>query len=181
MVTTETYKVSLQTGGFTRMGLAYRTHLTARWVIGDSLLDVGCADGSMLRRLAPLVKRAVGVESDPSFSATDLEIHRCYAETMPFADASFSTVICSAARKHFKSTQPAIHEMARVLMARGRLIILDPHPLLVKLGMRLGKFDPKYIRHNDYAWTIAQEMRRSGLSVIHQSNGVFVACVGEKT
>jgi SAM-dependent methyltransferase len=180
MITTERYSAALHGRGLTRFGVRYRTHLVARWVHGDTLLDVGCADGSMLRELARFAKIAIGIDDDRGFpDALDLDIRRCSAEAIPFEDDYFATVVCSATRKHIRSVMPVMREMARVLAFGGRLIVIDPHPLIVKLGVKFGKFDPRYIRHNDYASQIAEEMRSAGLHVIHQTNGIFIQCVAE--
>lgn len=176
--TTETYKDELRGTGMTHLGQLYRQRIVSKFFVGDSLLDVGAADGSMLRRLKPQFTRAVGVDPDPEFHSA--EVFCAYAENLPFRDRTFTTVLCSAARKHFSDSRQAMWEMRRVLKPGGRVIVIDPNPWVVRLGMRLGKFDPRYVRRLDWAGEIGREMWLSHLTTIHKSNGVFVLCVGER-
>ena len=142
---------------------------------------MGCADGTMLRILSPHFKVAYGVEADAlAFPNQAPNVISARAEALPFANDSFNTVICSATRKHLRDPIPVVAEMTRVLRPRGRLIILDPNPLLVQIGMKLGKFDSRYIRNNSWARQIRNEMESFGLRTIHAKNGLFVQCVGEK-
>ena len=176
-----TYDVALRKHGITRVGLALRTRIVRKFIVGESLLDVGCADGSMLRQLSSHFRLAIGIEPYAGFHTPDLIIVRALGELLPFADQSFDSIVCSAARKHMKQPLAVIREMARTLRPNGRLIILDPNPVLVWIGIRIGKFDSRYIRHNSWGGEIRYEMGACGLKVIHSGNGLFVRCVGEKS
>jgi SAM-dependent methyltransferase len=50
-------------------GLVVRQAKRARREGGATALDVGCGTGNLLRRLAPLFPRAVGIEADPATAA----------------------------------------------------------------------------------------------------------------
>lgn len=174
------YDAALRKHGITRVGLALRTRIVRKFIVGDRLLDVGCADGSMLRQLSTHFRLAIGIEPHTGFHTSDLAIVRAMGELLPFADQSFDSIVCSAARKHMKQPLTVIREMVRTLRPNGRLIILDPNPILVRIGAIVGKFDSRYIRHNSWSGEIRSEMEACGLKVIHSRNGLFVQCVGEK-
>ena len=182
-VDTGRYDRGLKSFGIIRVGMKHRFRLISRWRVGESTLDVGCADGSMLELMTQRFPgRSVGLEYTSGFTyAPGLEVYFGDAEKMPFRDGTFSTVVCSAARKHFKNSFNAMSEMTRVCAPKGRVIVLDPHPLLIRIGMRLGKFDPRYVRRLDNASSIAREMNLCGLRVIHGSDRLFCLCVGEKS
>lgn len=181
MITTQTYSAALMGRGPTNLGLRLRARIVARHMVGDRLLDVGCANGALLDLLRPRVRAAVGVDAaaaDFTFPARGLAA--AYAENLPFADDSFDTVLCSATRKHLRDPLRVAREMARVLCPHGRLIILDPNPLIVSLGVMAGKFDGRYIRHNSWSREICGEMHAAGLTVLHREDGLYVQCVARK-
>lgn len=85
--------------------LEVRTLLRHAPLRGSILLDVGCGDGRLTRRLAPLVRSAVGIDPDPHSVArartrlrrwqdrVRLEVGR--AEALSFPDATFTAVLFS--------------------------------------------------------------------------------------
>lgn len=183
MNSTQTYGSSLYGYGLTNVGLAIRTRIVARYIRGNRILDVGCADGSMLKKLVfqSVHTTIVGLDRITSFpQIKGVSFLTAAAETLPFPDASFDTVICSATRKHLRNPLVVFGEICRVLCKGGRLIVLDPNPLIVRLGMKIRKFDPRWIRHNSWAGEVCREMKQCGLRVISSANGIYVMCVGEK-
>ncbi|WP_345633169.1 class I SAM-dependent methyltransferase [Rugosimonospora acidiphila] len=83
----------------------------------------------------PTDAAVTGVELSPAMlaiarqRATDLgrhvEFHEGDAERLPFDDASFDTVVCALALCSIPDPATAIHEMMRVLVPGGRLLLLD--------------------------------------------------------
>jgi ubiquinone/menaquinone biosynthesis C-methylase UbiE len=55
----------------------------------------------------------------------DVDFHEGDAEHLPFADASFDTVLCALSLCTIPSPAAAISEMKRVLVPGGRLLLLD--------------------------------------------------------
>jgi ubiquinone/menaquinone biosynthesis C-methylase UbiE len=107
---------------------------------GDRVLDVACGAGALVIEVAPRVERAVGVdlsdgmlkiarsrllaaEEDRPFA--NVEFLQGPSDALPFADGSFTALVCTTALHHFPDPQRSIDEMARVLEPGGRLVIGD--------------------------------------------------------
>ncbi len=102
---------------------------------GGRLLDVGCGDGLLLGRLAPLVKEAVGIDSEAEairIATQMLAVHphcrvlhnACY--DVPFGNAEFDLVTSTDVIEHL--TDPSLHlsEIRRVLKPGGTLLLTTP-------------------------------------------------------
>lgn len=98
-------------------------------ILGDSVVDVGCGTGALLRRIRaahPSLARMTGVDFviDPALSDDGIEYIAEKVETLPFPDNAFDTVICTHVIEHIVDYRTAIAELRRV--ARRRLIIVVP-------------------------------------------------------
>jgi ubiquinone/menaquinone biosynthesis C-methylase UbiE len=99
----------------------------------DRFLDVGCGTGAAVRAAAGIVERAVGVDLSPEMIArakqlsADVEAEFVVgdSERLPFADASFTALLCTSSFHHYPDPRRAVGEMARVLGPNGRLVIAD--------------------------------------------------------
>jgi SAM-dependent methyltransferase len=103
------------------------------------LIDVGCWDGSFIGRVLGGARGVVGV--DVSHAALrgaqrrGLNALRAQVEGgLPFADATFATVVAAEIIEHVFDTQAVIDELARVLQPSGWLVITTPN--LVALSGR---------------------------------------------
>ena len=112
--------------------------LLARYPSGR-LLDVGCYDGQLIARVAPMHTWIVGV--DISHGALcqahtrGVRAVRAQVEAMlPFADASFSTIVAAEVIEHVFDTEAFLAELRRVLAPDGRLLLTTPN--LVALSGR---------------------------------------------
>jgi ubiquinone/menaquinone biosynthesis C-methylase UbiE len=103
-----------------------------------SILDVGCATGRLLSRLAragatklagtDLAPRILdvarvklkGLSTEAELKAADCEEH------LPWDSATFDVVTMTGVLHHFYRPQPALSEVCRVLKPGGRLILVDP-------------------------------------------------------
>lgn len=105
---------------------------------GDRVLDVACGAGGLVAEVAPHVERAIGIDlSDGMLEiarsrwlSTDsqpgnLEFLQGPSDALPFADGSFTALVCTTALHHFPDPQRSIEEMARVLSPGGRLVLGD--------------------------------------------------------
>jgi ubiquinone/menaquinone biosynthesis C-methylase UbiE len=100
---------------------------------GD-VLEVAIGTGRNLPSY-PAEVTVTGVELSPAMLAIgrtraaelgrEVELREADAEALPFADASFDTVVCTLSLCTIPDHAKAIAEMARVLRPGGRLLLLD--------------------------------------------------------
>ena len=118
----------------------------------DVLLDVGCGTGAAVRDAAAQVRRAVGFDLSPGMitqararardaGLTSVEFRQGdVSGPLPFADGSFTALVCTTAFHHFPKPRDTIAEMSRVLAPGGRLVIADAnrrHPAVFALDLVL--------------------------------------------
>ncbi len=127
--------------------------LIAAGLASGPILEAGCGSGWAVEWLASLGPLTVGLDfarrslgqaksqfPDKSFVAGDLE-------RLPFADASFGTVVSLGALEHIElGPARALSEHRRVLMTGGRLLITLPRISWIKaandlVGRRGGRID----------------------------------------
>ena len=101
---------------------------------GDLLLDVGCGTGAAVREAAAVADRAIGADISPKMirraaelasGLPNVEFVVADSEALPFADAAFTAVLCTASFHHYPNPARALAEMARVLDLDGRIVIAD--------------------------------------------------------
>ena len=117
--------------------LAHATSLVRHAALGAGhAIDVGCGAGHLSFALAPSLARVVALDPSPNMLATvekaaaargltQIETRRAGAESLPFADSSFSLACTRYSAHHWTRLQAALREMRRVLQPRGRLLIID--------------------------------------------------------
>lgn len=104
------------------------------------VLDVGCGDGQISRRLAAHGSRVTGV--DPTWNCVRVAQERAGGPTylragagrLPFADASFDAAVACLVFEHIDDVDDAIAEVARVLEPGGRFCFFLNHPILQAPG-----------------------------------------------
>jgi SAM-dependent methyltransferase len=104
------------------------------------VLDIGCGEGQVARRIAALGAEVVGVDPTPS----QVSVARaraggpCYArargEALPCGSGAFDAVVLCLALEHIDAFEAAICEAARVIEPGGRFVLLLCHPLLQAPG-----------------------------------------------
>ncbi len=102
---------------------------------GGSVLDVATGPGSLAIEIARTGRRAYALDLSRSFvkiaqqeasrAGVAVDVRHGSASAMPFADASFDFVICTAAFKNFANPLGALNEMHRVLKPGGEASIHD--------------------------------------------------------
>lgn len=117
----------------------------------DRMLDVACGAGLVALAFAPLVERITGIDLTPEMialaqqRAAEKKIQNAQfeigdAEALTFPAATFDIVACRSTFHHLLRADRALHEMARVLKAGGRIVVYD----------LLAAEDPKKAeRHNE--------------------------------
>lgn len=134
---------------FDRRAGAYEGGFTARWrdpiqngsfealelTAEDRLLDVGCGTGAASRRAAAIAGSVVGVDLSSEMLREARQFARAIdnitflqadAEALPFADASYTAILCTNSFHHYPNPASALRQMARVLAPGGRMAIGDP-------------------------------------------------------
>jgi ubiquinone/menaquinone biosynthesis C-methylase UbiE len=157
---------------FDRRAGSYEDGVTARWRdpvqraalealdlgAGDTLLDVGCGTGAASRMAAPAARSVVGVDLSGAMideaiglaaGLENVRFQRADAEALPFADGSFTAVLCSNSFHHYPEPARAVAEMTRVLAPEGRIAIGDACADLwtARVADRfLRRFEPGHVR-----------------------------------
>jgi SAM-dependent methyltransferase len=104
------------------------------------VLDVGCGEGQVARRLASRGVDVVGLDPTPSQVRVAAEraggpaYVRSTAEVLPVRSGSCGGVVMCLVLEHLDPFEPAIEEIARVLEPGGRFLLLLNHPLLQTPG-----------------------------------------------
>jgi SAM-dependent methyltransferase len=93
--------------------------LLVSWAEGETALDVATGGGHVARRLRERGMQVVTADPAPGMHADTT----CFAEDMPFAGASFDTVVTRIAPHHFADVAQAVREMGRV--ARRVVLVED--------------------------------------------------------
>ena len=94
--------------------------LLVEWAAGArTALDVATGGGHVARRLRDAGLEVVTCDPSPGMNA-DV---RCFAEDLPFADASFDLTVTRVAAHHFADVRAAARELARV--ARDGVLVAD--------------------------------------------------------
>jgi demethylmenaquinone methyltransferase / 2-methoxy-6-polyprenyl-1,4-benzoquinol methylase len=152
--------------GLHRVWKAYAVAVAAPKV-GERVLDIAGGTGDLTRALA----RRVGasgcvVHTDINLAmlsagrdrlvdaGLNLPTVLCDAEDLPFADASFDLVTVAFGLRNMTRKERALREMARVLKAGGRLVVLEFSKIAAPLG---GAYD----------WYSFQVLPRIGQWVAH--------------
>jgi SAM-dependent methyltransferase len=104
------------------------------------VLDVGCGEGQVARRVARLGAAVVGL--DPTVAQLEVARTRAggphyvlaTAEAMPVQDGSFDAALSCLVFEHLDPFEPAVAEIARALTPGGRFLLFLNHPLLQTPG-----------------------------------------------
>lgn len=127
-----------------------------------SILDVGCGNGYLINKLAPLAKRVVGIDASKnllkfamsqvssknvSFQLADI------TKKQPFDDSSFDVIIANMVVQYLPSLENFVQECRRVLKSNGKLIIIIDHPahsLFLRAQELIGKKNDKFLISGSY-------------------------------
>jgi len=117
---------------------------------GESLLDVGCGEGELERRVAGNFQRVVALDVSPlalQKAAAHPEAQRFREritwqvvdanQPLPFADASFSAVVTMTALQYLLDPEAFLAESFRVLRPGGRFVVEVPNMAYLPQRLRL--------------------------------------------
>jgi len=96
----------------------------------DSVLEVGCGSGLLLRRIGEKVQYAVGIDFSLGLlkRLNGLDRSAAEAELLPFRDGAFTKVYCHSVLQYFPDleyTRRSVEEMVQVCKEDGRVFIMD--------------------------------------------------------
>ena len=155
----------------------YRDDTAFRHVVGTSILDAGCGEGITLEKLVQRFPEAsvIGIDTEPEnieiCTHHGLPVQSGSVYEIPFADASFDTVLFSEVIEHLDHPELALSEIRRVLRPEGRIIIIFPNDFMFKVSRILtgmikeAFYDPGHVKQ----WTpgsIRRSLSALGFSVI---------------
>jgi ubiquinone/menaquinone biosynthesis C-methylase UbiE len=110
------------------------------------LLDLGCGTGFIIDMAKDLFERIDGVDVTQAMldrvdiGGGNIRLHRCAAESLPFADASFDVVTAYAFLHHLEDYPSVLREAYRVLKPGGGMYVdLEPNRLFWEAMVRLEK------------------------------------------
>jgi trans-aconitate methyltransferase len=93
---------------------------------GERILDLGCGDGQLTRRIAATRATVVGLDSSPQMAAAarllGIEVTLGDAEALPFDSASFDAVFSNAALHWVRNHDAMLSGVKRVLKPGGRFV-----------------------------------------------------------
>jgi SAM-dependent methyltransferase len=124
------------------------------------VLDVGCGEGQVARRVAGAATAPTVVGCDPSATQVAAATERAGgpiyaradADRLPVADASFDAVVACLVFEHIDEVDAALEEVARVLEPGGRFVFFLNHPLLQTPGS--GWIDDQIIDPPEQYWRV---------------------------
>lgn len=91
---------------------------------GNDVLEIGCGTGMILKEIAPVARRAVGIDISRGMleqaEARGLDVVEGSATALPFADASFDFAYSFKVLAHVEDIRAAMREVGRVLRPGGR-------------------------------------------------------------
>lgn len=122
---------------------AYRTRVLAP--ARGRVLEIGFGSGANLRFYPPEVDRLEVVEPDGAFTALaqreisdsriKIELHEAVAESLPFEDDTFDTVVSTLTLCSVTTPDRCLAEVGRVLKPGGRFLFME-HGLADESGVR---------------------------------------------
>ena len=100
----------------------------------QTVLDLGCGEGSLLRYITQRAVRYIGVDfsaesivaARQQFGATEAEFVEADAGDMPLPDASCDVVLSHMVLHIMNPVEPVLSEVARVLKPNGTLHVCTP-------------------------------------------------------
>jgi 2-polyprenyl-3-methyl-5-hydroxy-6-metoxy-1,4-benzoquinol methylase len=130
----------------------YRTELTDDALVeavgecaGLRVLDAGCGEGYLTRRLAALGAHVAGMDICRGLVEAAAGLGGAYAcasvDALPIGDGTLDLVVCNHLFSHLPDPSGAIAEFGRVLRGGGRLVVLTLHPCFYNEASERGAAD----------------------------------------
>lgn len=134
--------------------------LATHWLAGfDDVLDVGCGEGQIARRLLTGgARRVIGVDrshnqvAEASARGSDAHYLVADAAVLPIATRSVDAAVACLVFEHLDGFEEACAEVARVLRPDGRFVLFLNHPFVQTPGS--GWIDDQVIEPPEQYWRV---------------------------
>jgi SAM-dependent methyltransferase len=158
---------------------------------GKRVLDCGCGAGSYAVEYARLGAKTVGVEyqREKLRRAPGVLLMAADASALPLASESFDVVVLNEVLEHVPDQRQVLSELRRVLVPRGRLVLMSPnrlypfesHGVTLRFGQRplpahtpfvpyvplpLGTLLFDYWARNYWPWQLRGLVREAGFRIV---------------
>ncbi len=102
---------------------------------GDRLLDVGCFDDALLRRVTERVAAATGIDpvAVPNECGRLRVVRGHFPEVGRFEPESFDCITALAVLEHVRNGEDFARECYRLLAEGGRVVLTVPHPAVDRI------------------------------------------------
>jgi SAM-dependent methyltransferase len=155
-----------------------------RWTPGERVLDIGCATGMYMKRLAEKGCRVFGVDVGSAMLQRAVsQGHRVVggdAISLPFAAGSFDTIFCHRTLYLLDQPAQAIQEFHRVLKPAGRIAFSTSNASSPYARVQAGQLrEPRHSnwrignRWSATEWCRALNEHGFGVSAIYSCNLVW--------
>jgi 2-polyprenyl-3-methyl-5-hydroxy-6-metoxy-1,4-benzoquinol methylase len=138
------------------------------------VLDVGCGTGALAQYCDP--RHYLGIDIDEASLATARHAHpeHRFERDLPTGELLFDTIVALAVIEHVPSPGVWLAQLARLLIARGRIIVTTPYPSFEwchTFGARIGLFSKEASEEHEnllYPTLMATLADAAGLQLVLQ-------------
>jgi len=128
-------------------------------IVGQSVLDVGCGNGFLAKILSEGGANITGIDISLNKNLKNVKNRNLHyiegdAESLPFDDCEFDTVVSAAVLEHVLNPTKMIQEMRRV--CKKRLILVVPREREYRYGFN------NHIRFFPYIYSLQRLMNNDG-------------------
>lgn len=154
-----------------------RRNITVELAEGDTLLEIGCADGVMTADLSKKIPNIIASDISLAYLrqakkiVVSAKFVRLDIHELPFDNESFDCVICTEVLEHVYSPYKALDEIHRILKPKGSLILSVPNNMtfirifwhLMKRKENFSRLDTMNMHINFFdTGSILELLRKSG-------------------
>ncbi len=170
------YIAARKSSAVLRYGIQRRVEVLVRymdrlpWSEADLVLDIGTADGLVLRRLVERYGfRGVGLdvrlEHLQAARGSLSRLVQADGRRLPFRSNALRAAVSTAVFKHVEEVGRLVQECYRVLAPGGALFVIDPTPVGGRLGILLGHLPRESIFHILGLRELEQLLVRHGFAI----------------
>jgi SAM-dependent methyltransferase len=141
--------------------------------VGETMLDVGCGNGTSLLEAKALGAKAFGIEADPNVkpiaAALGLTIHFGNLQDRPFPEQTFDLIVMNQVIEHLPNPDEGLRVLSERLAPNGRMVLVFPNAASLwqrLFGSRWINWHIPYHLHHFDRQHFERMVRRCGLDVV---------------